>query len=123
AIQMPAEAFTTPPPRPRDAQPGDMVRVVSRGFLVRDLDDVLRRLDRNLDLRPAMPVEQLDREGYKVARIGFNLRTSATLDVIQPTQWDSSSGRYLHNWGPGPHYIRISVNDLDAKAERLRAMG
>jgi hypothetical protein len=45
AIQMPAEAFSTPPPRPRDPKPGDMVRVVGRGFLVRDLDDVLRRLD------------------------------------------------------------------------------
>ena len=123
AIQMPAEAFTTPPPRPRDPKPGDMVRVVGRGFLVRDLDDVLGRLDRNLDLQPASAVQQLDGEGYKVARIGFNLGTSATLDVIQPTKWDSPSGRYLHNWGPGPHYIRISVNDLDAKAERLAALG
>jgi hypothetical protein len=100
-----------------------MVRVVGRGFLVRDLDDVLRRLDQNLDLQPAGTVEQLDREGYKLARIGFNLGTSATLDVIQPTKWDSPSGRYLHNWGPGPHYIRISVNGLDAKADRLTGLG
>jgi hypothetical protein len=121
AIQMPQEAFSNPPPAPRDLQLGDMVRVVGRGYLVRDLDDVLGRLDANLDLRPSGPVEQLKREGYRRARIGFNLSTSATLDVIEPTQWDSDLGRYLHNWGPGAHYIRISVAGLEAKADRLRS--
>jgi hypothetical protein len=122
AILLPDDAFSSPPPRPRDPKEGDMVRVVGRGFLVRDIDDVLRRLSRNLEWEPSAGVETLRDEGCKIARMGFNLGTSATLDVIEPTQWDSPSGRYLHNWGPGPHYIRVSVNGLKAKAERLKAL-
>jgi len=48
---------------------------------------------------------------------------SATLDVIEATRWDSNAGHYVNNWGPGPYYIRIGVNDLHAKAEDLRERG
>jgi hypothetical protein len=122
-LQFPAEAFSNPPPEPRGLGEGDMVRVVGRGFLVRDLDDTLERCSANLDFEPSGPVQLLNREGYKVARMGFELATSSTLDIIQPTQWDSLAGRYLHNWGPGPYYIRIAVNGLAAKAEQLKANG
>lgn len=122
-LQMPAETFASPPPAPRDPQAGDMVRVVSRGFLVRDLDDTLRRLSANLNWEPAGAVEHLREDGCRRARMGFRLAHSATVDVIEPIRWDGELGRYLHNWGPGPHYIRISVGGLDAKAERLRETG
>lgn len=122
-IQLPSDAFNDPPPEPRGLKEGDLVRVVARGFLVRDLDDVLRRLSANLDLEPAEGVRLLGQQGCKLARIGFNLSTSATLDVIQPTRWDGVLGRYLHNWGPGPHYIRMSVNGLAARADWLKERG
>lgn len=122
-LQMPADTFAIPSPVPRDPKPADMVRVVSRGFIVRDLDDTLRRLSQNLDWEPAGTVDTLKGDGYRRARMGFALGHSATVDLIEPVRWDSEVGRYLHNWGPGPHYIRISVNDLAAKAEDLRARG
>lgn len=122
-LQLPAETFANPPPEPQGLADGDMVRVVGRGYLVRDLDDTLRRLSANMNFEPTAPVKSLDGEGYRVARMGFDLATSSTLDVIQPTRWNSLSGRYLHNWGPGPYYIRIAVNGLAAKAERLKADG
>ena len=50
----------------------------------------------------------------------FNCVGSASLDLIQPTFWDSEAGHYLNNWGPGLYYIRIGVNNLEAKAEDLR---
>lgn len=120
-IQMPELAFSTPPPEPRDAKPGDMVRVVGRGYLVRDIDDVLRRLSCNLGLEPTQPVRDVSSEGYRLAKIGFGLPHSATLDLIEPTKWGGEAARYLHNWGPGPYYARISVIDLQAKAEDLRS--
>lgn len=122
-LQMPADTFLTPPPLPRDPKPGDMVRVVNRGFLVRDLDDTLRRLSANLNWEPTGPVETLTASGYRRARMGFALTHSATFDIIEPTRWDGETGRYLHNWGPGPYHIRVSVTGLDAKAEDLRARG
>lgn len=122
-LQMPEAAFANPPPQPRELKEGDMVRVVNRGFLVRDLDDTLRRLSANMDFNPRGPVALLNKEGYRVARMAFELPNSASLDVIQPTQWDSLAGRYIHNWGPGPYYIRTSVYGLKAKAEELKSKG
>jgi hypothetical protein len=97
-----------------------MVRVTARGFLVRDLSDTLARLSANLDW-DAAPVESLRKDGYLRARMPFKVRHSASLDIIEPTQWDSDAGLYLNCWGPGLYYIRIAVMNLDAKAEDLRS--
>jgi len=121
-LQLPPDTFATPPPEPRDPEPGSLVRVVARGFLVRDADDVTQRLRTNLDWEPG-PVERFPDEGYTRVRMGFSLPHSATLDLIEPTRWDNDAGKYLCNWGPGPYYIRISVHGLDAKAEQLDRAG
>lgn len=120
-LQLPADMFAATPPEPRDPSPEDMVRVTARGYLVRDLDDTLRRVEDNLGLTPSEPVRELVGEGYRRATIGFGVGHSATLDVLQPTRWNSLVGYYLHNWGPGPYYLRISVIDLAAKADDLLA--
>lgn len=122
-LQMPADTFAEPPVQPRDPKPGDMVRVTARGFLVRDLDETLRRCAANLDWEPSGAVQTLQEEGYRRARMGFSLANSATLDIIEATRWDSEAGVYLNSWGPGPYYIRIGVHGLEAKAEDLRARG
>jgi hypothetical protein len=122
-LQMPAETFAAPPPEPRDPEPGDMIRVTARGVLVRDLDDTLRRLSASLDWEPAGPVENLPGEGYRLARMAFTLPHSASVDILEPTQWNGGAGYYLHTWGPGPYYTRISVHDLEAKAADLRSRG
>ncbi|ROO88007.1 hypothetical protein EDD29_5660 [Actinocorallia herbida] len=120
-LQMPPETFAAP--EPRDLGPGDMVRVTARGVLVRDLDETLRRLSANLDWEPAGPVEVLHEDGCRRAEMGFTLPHSASVDLLEPTRWDSETGSYLNTWGPGPYYTRISVNDLGAKAADLESRG
>jgi hypothetical protein len=122
-LQMPTDTFADPAPQPRELKDGEMVRVTARGFLVRDLDDTLRKVSTNLDWEPTGQVELLRGEGYRRARMGFTLKNSASLDVIEATKWDSDAGLYVNNWGPGPYYIRIGVHNLAAKAEDLRARG
>lgn len=122
-LQMPPDTFAEPPVQPRDLKPGDMVRVTARGYLVRDLDETLRRCAANLDWEPSEPIQTLHDEGYRRARMGFTLANSATLDIIEATRWDSEAGLYVNSWGPGPYYIRIGVHGLAAKAEDLRARG
>lgn len=122
-LQMPADTFADPAPQPRDPKPGEMVRVTARGFLVRDLDDTLSKVGKNLDWEPVGAVESFAQDGYRRARMGFTLPNSASLDVIEATHWDCDAGHYLNNWGPGPYYIRIGVNGLAAKAEDLRERG
>ncbi len=120
--RMPAAAFENPPPRVENPQPGELLRVTRRGFLVRDLDFTLPCLKENLEWEPDS-VEDLAGAGYRRARMGFTMAHSATLDILEPTQWDSRAGRYLNNWGPGLYYVRLGVFDLEAKAEQLREKG
>jgi len=122
-LQMPPDTFAVPPLQPRDPKPGEMVRVTSRGFIVRNLDETLRRCSANLDWEPEGPVESLTREGYRRATMDFTLPNSASLDVIEATRWNGEAGVYLNSWGPGPYYIRVAVNGLAAKAEDLKARG
>jgi hypothetical protein len=122
-LQMPPETFADPPPEPRDPAPGENIRIVSRSFIVRDLDDVLRRLSTNLGWEPLGPVEQFDDEGFRRARLGFTVTHSAIVEVIEPTRWNSTTGYYLNTWGPGPCDIRIAVNGLEPKAADLEARG
>lgn len=120
-LQLPKEAFSNPPPEPQGLAPEDLVRVTARGFLVRDLNDTLRKCSSNLDWDTQGPVESFGKEGYLRARMAFNFRHCASLDVIQPTSWNGDAGLYLHNWGPGPYYIRLAAMNLDAKEEQLKS--
>ena len=120
-LQMPEATFDAPDPV--DPPPGSLVRVVSKEFLVRDLDDAVRRLATNIPWEPVGPIETFTDEGFRRARFGFELPHSAMVDLIEPTRWDSPAGRYLHSWGPGPYTIRIAVHGLDAKAGDLTDRG
>lgn len=119
---MPPEAFENPPPRVQDPKPGELLRVTARGFIVRDLEFTLSKLRDNLEWEPES-VADLRGEGYRRARMDFTMSHSATLDVIEATRWDSPSGLYLHNWGPGPYFTRLGVYNLAAKAEQLKEQG
>jgi hypothetical protein len=100
-----------------------MIRITARGVLVRDLDESLRQLATNLDWEPAEPVRAFPDEGLRRAQLGFTLTHSATIDLIEPTRWGCETGQYLHTYGPGPYYIRIAVNGLEAKADDLKTRG
>jgi catechol 2,3-dioxygenase-like lactoylglutathione lyase family enzyme len=122
-VQLPDTAFQVPPPEPTNPAPGEMVRLVSRGQLVHDLDEVLCQLSRNLDWEPVGPVENVPEEGYRRARMSFRLAQSATVEIIQPTSATSPAGRFLSTWGPGPYHTRIAVSDLNAKRDDLKERG
>src|ERR1700722_4879446 len=76
-LQMPPETFGDVAPEPLGLTPGGMVRVTARGYLVRDLDVALRALSANLAWEPAGPVESLSGEGYRLARMAFDVGHSA----------------------------------------------
>jgi hypothetical protein len=122
-LQMPEATFATPPPEPRDLDPGQMVRVTKRSWIVRDLDAVLRMLSNNLGMEPVGPVETFDDEGLRRARLGFELGHSGVVDIVEPTRWNCEVGRYLATWGPGPYSVTIAVHGLAAKAADLDERG
>jgi hypothetical protein len=113
------EAMAAPADTPPDSQPETMVRIAAREYLVEDLDGALRVLERNLRWRPAM-VEQ--EPGCRRAVMPFDVPRSAQLDLLEPT----GSGRVADAYeelGPGPWTIRVSVVNIDAKADDLVARG
>jgi hypothetical protein len=115
--------FTRPPPVPQDPAPGDMVRILSRAFLVADLDASLRKFERIFDWTPAGPVQDEPGLGYRTVAMSHNYAHGATLRLVQATDPDQPAGRDFARWGAGPHAIRIAVAGLDAKAAQMDAGG
>jgi hypothetical protein len=122
-LQLPEDTWDVPPPVPKDMAEGETIRVASRGYLVTDLDDVLRRLSLNLDWEPVDEVEAIPEEGYRRAIMSLELTHGAAVELIEPTRFDCDAGRVLATWGPGIYHTRIAVYGLDAKAEDLAQRG
>ena len=118
-LGLPDDAFSAPADLPPDAEPATMVRIVAREYLVDDLDETLRVLERNLRWTPASVREQ---DGARVAVMPFHAPRSARLELLEPTGPGRVADAYEH-LGAGAWTIRISVVDVDAKAGDLAARG
>jgi hypothetical protein len=113
------DGFHAPADVPADAEPQTMVRIVAREYLVEDLDETLRILERNLRW---VPVSVDERDGARRAVLPFLAPRSARLELVEPTGPGAVSEAY-EELGPGAWTVRISVVDVDAKAEDLAARG
>ena len=115
--------FQTPPPEPVDPEAGQMIRILSRAFLVDDLDATLRILERNLLWEPSGTVVEDRGAGYRFALLSRDYAQGAALKLVEPLDPDRPEGAFLARWGPSPFTIRIAVHDLAAKREDLKARG
>jgi hypothetical protein len=120
-LGLPADALLTDPPTPADLAPGTMVRTLSRGFLVEDLDRTLDCLMKTFDWEPEQPPDRAD-DGSRRAVLGFTLGQSARIEVLQPAG-DREETEFLRRYGPGIWHARIGVHGLEEKAEDLRVRG
>lgn len=124
---LPFESFPIDPdPAPRDRgalEPGATLRVVDRSFVVEDLDAALACLDTNLGWAPDGPVEEHPQLGYREAVLSCAMPMSAKLALRQSTSDDSEAATFLGRWGEGPYALKISVNGLEARAQRFAERG
>jgi hypothetical protein len=118
-LGLPDDAFEAPADIPPDAGPATMIRIVAREYLVQDLDESLRILDRNLRWRP---VSVADEAGCRRAVMPFSAPRSARLELVEPTGASRVADAYAQ-LGPGAWTVRVSVVDVDAKAADLTARG
>jgi hypothetical protein len=102
--------------------PGSMIRVVRRSWIVKDLQDSLALIDRNLGWRPGFGPETDPATGCRRAVFDFVHPRSAELELLEPVA-AGEVRESLDAWGPGSWRIRIGVNDLAAKAADLRHRG
>ena len=119
----PGDLLTGPVPEPGSPAPGQMMRIVSRAFLVGDLDATLRDLERNLLWEPAGEIAEDPGTGVRRVRMSRNLERGAGLDLVEPGNSEASGAAFLVRWGSGPYAIRIAVAGLDAKAADLVQRG
>ncbi len=115
--------FQVPPPEPENPTPGQLLRIVSRSYLVRDLDRSLETLTTNLlwEHTDAGIIDDPD-AGGRHAVMSRNYEQGATLKLVQPRS-GTPAGEHLERYGDGPYTIRIAVHDLEAKREDLRSRG
>jgi hypothetical protein len=118
-LGLPADAFGAPADIPSDAEPSTMVRIVARDFLVRDLDETLSVLERNLRWTPS---KVIDEDASRRAVMPFAVPRSARLELVQPKGPGRVADAYAE-LGPGAWTVRVSVVDLDAKAADLAQRG
>jgi len=114
-----ATAYNVPPEPEYDG--AELVRIVSRGFLVDDLDATLRRLADVFRWEPdaAGVVEE---DGCRTARMAVGVPHSATLQISQPLVAGDEAA-FMARWGAGPYDIKMAVGDVDAKEEDLQRRG
>lgn len=116
------QLFVTPPPEPVDPRPGQMVRIVSRDFLVADLDAAVATLAENVGWAADGP-PATTAGGTRTVRMARNHAQGAALRLVQPVPGDGATGAYFARWGAGPYTIRVAVAGLEAKAADLAARG
>jgi hypothetical protein len=118
-LGLPAEAFTAPADIPEGASPEAMVRIVAREYLVADLGATLAAFERHLRWSPS---SVSDEEGCRRAVLPFSVPRSARLELLQPTG-PGRVGAAFDTLGPGAWTVRVSVVDLAAKTNDLKARG
>jgi len=89
------------------------------GIAVTSIEDALRfyrdQLGMEVSLRETVAVEHVE---VAMLRAG-----GPRLELLEPTEPDSTIGRFLDKRGPGLHHVALRVPDLGAAVERLKAGG
>ncbi len=118
-LELPAEVADGMVPDGLELAPGQMVRMAARSYLVEDLDPVLATLEGRL----SWPAEHVEgKNGKRRAVMAVNFQRSARFELVEPGV-DRDAAEHFARWGRGTYSTRITVRDLDAKAEDLRARG
>ena len=86
---------------------------------VASMDDALRTFKSLWQLEPDhMETGDYDKVTEAMLPIG-----DAHLQLLEPTEADSSVGKFLEKRGEGLHHIALRVPDIEAAMERLAAEG
>ena len=67
--------------------------------------------------------ETVAAERVRVAMLPLGETGSSRIELLEPTDGDSTVAKFLDKRGPGLHHIALRVDDLQAATERLRNNG
>jgi LAO/AO transport system kinase len=113
-----ADALAAWQPR-RTRQPHSDWAIDHLGIAVRSIDEALVFYQAQLGMS-GVARETVAHEKVRVAMIPIG---DSRIELLEPTEEDSTIGRFLAKRGPGLHHVAMRVGDLKAVADRLRAEG
>ena len=114
-----------------EKQPLDHFRNLSQvGFVVRDLDKTIEKMQRVLGTEPDTILEMpnYDREnsgvdGDFITRIAFYEFCNIQLEFIQPLGGKTVWQKFIDQGGEGIHHIRFSVSDFEGTKKCMHEKG
>lgn len=85
----------------------------------------VRNLETSLTAYKVLGLEAVHREivAKDQVEVAFVPFTGGRFELLQPLAADSPVGRFLAKRGEGVHHVALSVDDLHAEVDRLKAAG
>ena len=94
-------------------------RIDHLAVVVADLDEALTFWRDALGLQ----VAEIAAVPQERASIAFLPVANGEIELVQPTDDESSTAKFLAKRGPGMHHLCLEVGDLDGMLARLKAHG
>ncbi|HUQ91702.1 MAG TPA: methylmalonyl-CoA epimerase [Bryobacteraceae bacterium] len=89
------------------------------GIAVRSIEQALTFYRTQL----GMSVSSRETVEHEQVRVAMLPAGASRLELLEPTQPDSTIGRFLDKRGEGLHHVALKVPDLDAAVARLKESG
>jgi methylmalonyl-CoA epimerase len=89
------------------------------GIAVKSLSSATRVYE-NLIGSKVSGYDQVDEQGVRVAMLNIG---ESRIELLEPTGPDSPIEKFMAKRGEGIHHIAVSVDDIEAELERLKASG
>lgn len=104
-----------------DTRAPGFLRVVSRSFLVDDLDKAVATVERTLGWKPSHTGHEAA-STCRVAAYSGNTPGGASLEMLQPEP-GSDAAVHMGRFGAGAYRITLGVGDLQERAARIERKG
>src|SRR5437660_7967697 len=97
-------------------------RIDHVAIIVRDLDQALAFYRDILGIEPGA-IKEVPTEQVRIAFLPMGGPGGSEIELIEPTNLDSSLGRFLEKRGEGLHHICLDVEHIDASWQEMQAQG
>lgn len=89
------------------------------GIAVKDLDQAMKLYRETFGIEPSLVYES----SFTKAKIAFFPIGEVRIELIQPVNPESVTGRFLEKKGEGIHHMAFSVKDVDKSLAELETKG
>ncbi|MFL5626671.1 MAG: methylmalonyl-CoA epimerase [Ktedonobacteraceae bacterium] len=97
-------------------------RIDHIAIIVRDIEQALLFYRDTLGITPS-EIKEVPTEQVRIAFLPMGGPTGSEIELIEPTNADSSLARFLQKRGEGLHHICLEVENIDTALAEMQAQG